>query len=118
LLFLLLWLVKLHAPSWTRPTSLFSVYSISACNRYCISASAGQNQLGSKGSLFSCCSYAVLCHCSPQRLNLTVLLYGRHGPGSWPRAAKAIMFFPRGFCFPYSTPTVRLTTPPMATCTC
>lgn len=96
--------------------SLSSAYRISARDRYCVSASARHNQTGSKGSLFSCSCHTALCHFSVQKLNLTILLYGRHDPGSWPRAAKAVMFFQCGFSFLYSPPTLGPTTLPMATC--
>lgn len=102
-----------HTGADPRPCPL---HMESAWNRYRVSASARQNQTGSEGSLFSCSCHTALCHCSGQELNLTVLLHGRHEPGSWPRAAKAVMFFQCGFSFLYSPPTVGLTTLPMATC--
>lgn len=91
-------------------------HGISAWDRHRVSASARQHQTGSKGALFSCSGHTALCHCSAQKLNLTALLCGRHEPGSWPRAAEAVMLFQCGFSFPYSPPTVGLTTLPMATC--
>lgn len=115
-LFLFLWLVKLRVPRWSRPMSLSSAYGISAWDRYCVSASARQSQTGSEGSLFSCSCHTALCHCSVQELNLTILLSGRHKPGSWHRAAKAVMFFQCGFSFLYSPPTLGLSALPMATC--
>lgn len=115
-LLLFLWLGKLHVPRWSRLVSLSSAYRISAWDRSCVSGSARQNQTGSKGALFSCSCHTALCHCSAWKLNLTVLLYGRHEPGSWPRAAKAVMFFQCGFSFLYSPPTLGLATLPMATC--
>lgn len=73
--------------------SLSCACRISARDRHCVSASAKHNQTGSKGSLFSCSCHTALCHCRVQKLNLTILLYGRHDGGSWPRAARAVMFF-------------------------